>query len=66
MNDFKITKQAIAELMALRKLPNCPNMFSVKEVFELAVAHDFLKLADWVFSDTKSYSNFILTGKREV
>ncbi len=40
------------------------NMFDAKAVFELAVAKDYYELADFIFSYTPHYSNFILTGKR--
>lgn len=54
-----------AQLMELRKHPQCPNMFDAKAVFELALSLDFYELADFIFMDTKSYSAFILTGNRE-
>jgi hypothetical protein len=64
MSETKITDTIFEQIMAIRKLPNCPNMFDVKAVFELAIAHDFYELADFLFMDTKSYSNFIITGQR--
>ena len=39
------------------------NMFSVKDVFEIAVEMGFGELADFIFTDTKRYSNLILTGE---
>jgi hypothetical protein len=64
MSEQKITDTIFNQIMELRKLPNCPNMFDVKAVFELAIAHDFYELADFLFMDTKSYSTFIISGKR--
>jgi hypothetical protein len=59
-----LSDKVFEEIMVLRKLPNCPNMFDIKAVFELAIAHDFNELADFVFSETACYSAFILTGER--
>jgi hypothetical protein len=61
-----VTDEVYEEIMQLRKLPDCPNMFSVREVFELAIANDLYSLADFVFMDTNTYSNFIITGKRHI
>ena len=60
-----MTDEVFDEIMALRKLPNCPNMFDVKAVFELALEMGFDELADFIFTDTSRYSAFILTGERE-
>ncbi|MDR1409132.1 MAG: DUF5049 domain-containing protein [Oscillospiraceae bacterium] len=40
------------------------NMFDVKTVFEIAVREGYYLLVDFVFTDTKRYSTFILTGNR--
>jgi hypothetical protein len=64
MSETKITDTVFEQICELRKLPDCPNMFDVKAVFALAMKHDFYELADLVFSDTKAYSTFILTGQR--
>jgi hypothetical protein len=61
-----VTDEVYEQIMELRKLPDCPNMFSVREVFELAIANDLYSLADFVFMDTHTYSNFIITGKRHI
>jgi hypothetical protein len=60
-----MTDEIFEQIMELRKHPQCPNMFDTKAVFELALSLDFYELADFIFTDTKSYSAFILTGKRE-
>ena len=39
------------------------NMFDAKTVFEIAVEMGFHELADFIFMDTKAYSNLILTGE---
>jgi hypothetical protein len=41
-------------------------MFDVKAVFEPAIANDMLTLADFIFENTYTYTNFILTGKRHI
>jgi hypothetical protein len=64
MFELKITDTVFEQIMELRKLPDCPNLFDTKAVFELAVRHNFYELADLVFSDTRAYSAFILTGER--
>jgi hypothetical protein len=64
MPEQKITDTVFNQIMEIRKFPDCPNMFSVREVFELAMKHGFYELADFIFTDTKAYSSFILTGER--
>ena len=39
------------------------NMFDVKKVFEIAVSEGYNELADYIFSHTSEYCNFILTGE---
>ena len=41
------------------------NMFDIKAAFEIAVEMGFNELADFIFMDTKAYSNLILTGEIE-
>lgn len=41
------------------------NMFDTKAAFEIAVKMGFHELADFIFMDTKRYSNLILTGELE-
>jgi hypothetical protein len=61
-----LTDEVYEEIMQLRKLHGCPNMFDVKAVFELAVANDMLTLADFLFENTYTYTNFILSGQRHI
>ena len=58
-----MTDKVYEEILTLLKLPNCPNMFDIRAVFELALEHD-MDLADYVFCETEAYCNFILTGQR--
>jgi hypothetical protein len=64
MSELNITDTVFEQIMELRKLPDCPNLFETKTVFELAIKHNFYELADLVFCDTRTYSAFILTGER--
>jgi hypothetical protein len=38
-------------------------MFDAKAAFEIALEMGFGELADFIFMDTKRYSNLILTGE---
>jgi len=60
-----MTDKVYEEIMALRKLPNCPNMFDIHAVFELALKQNFDDLADYIFEYTDKYSSFILSGERD-
>jgi hypothetical protein len=61
-----VTDEVYEEIMQLRKLPDCPNLFSIREVFELAVTNDLYFLADFLFENTYTFTNFILTGRRHI
>jgi hypothetical protein len=66
MNNFPyISDELLAEIVAVQKSAET-NMFDVKAVFEIAVRDGHDLLADFIFTDTKRYSAFILTGEREV
>jgi hypothetical protein len=54
----KIRKQ----VLAIRELPGCPNMFDAVRIQRLAFENDFYELADFIETDVKAYANFILTG----
>jgi hypothetical protein len=49
-----LTDKIVEQILAVRATA-ATNMFDAKAVFELA---------DFIFTDTKAYSTFILTGKR--
>jgi hypothetical protein len=59
-----ITDTIFAQVMEVRKHPQCPNMFSVNEVQRLAFDLGFYELVDLIQTDKKAYSAFILTGER--
>ena len=58
----KVSAKVVEEIMALRKLPDCPNMFDTRAVQRLAFEHDFYHLVTFIESDAKAYARFILTG----
>jgi len=60
-----MTDKVFEEIQAMIKLPQCPNMFDIPAVFELALECGFDSLADYVFHSTSSYSAFTISGKRE-
>ena len=51
------------QIMAIRKSGET-NMFDSKAVFQIAIREGYDELADFIFSHTPHYSNFILTGQR--
>jgi len=53
-----------AQIMEVRSSGES-NMFDVKAVFEIAVREGYSELADFIFTDTKGYTEFILHGNRE-
>ena len=52
------------QIMAVRATGRA-NMLDIQAVFEIAFEFGFMELCDFIFMDTRSYSNFILTGERE-
>jgi len=50
------------QILELRNLPDCPNMFDTNAVQRLAFDHGFYNLVDFIESDRKAYAEFILTG----
>ena len=59
-----MTDTVYDQAMAIRATGKV-NMFSLQEVFELALQMNFDELADYIFSSTEAYCNFILSGERE-
>jgi len=51
------------QILTIRTLPDCPNMFDVTAVQRLAFDNGFYELVDFIETDRKAYSTFILTGK---
>ena len=55
----------VDEILQIRKLPDCPNMFDTHAVQRLAFDNGLYNLVDFIETDRKAYSQFILTGNRE-
>lgn len=53
------------QILALRSLPDCPNMFDVRAVQRLAFDHGFYDLVNFIEIDRKAYATFILAGRTE-
>ena len=53
------------QILALRTLPDCPNMFDVRAVQRLAFDHDFYDLVNFIETDRKAYVTFIFTGRAD-
>jgi hypothetical protein len=51
------------QILELRNLPDCPNMFDINAVQRLAFDHGLYNLVDFIETDRKAYSEFILTGR---
>lgn len=50
------------QILELRTLPDCPNMFDTNAVQRLALNQGFHALVDFIETDRKAYATFILTG----
>ena len=55
--------EVVGQILKLRTFPDCPNMFDAHAVQRLAFDHGFYALVDFIETDRKAYSAFILTGK---
>jgi len=51
------------QILELRNLPDCPNMFDTNAVQRLAYDRGFYNLVDFIETDRKTYAAFILTGR---
>jgi hypothetical protein len=52
------------QVLELRKLYDCPNMFDVHAVQRLAFENEFYELVDFIETNRRAYSRLILTGER--
>lgn len=62
-----IPPEVVEQVKRIRLLPGICNMFSVKELFEFAMAQedDYYALCDYLFMHTHEYSRFIISGETE-
>ncbi|MCL2107042.1 MAG: DUF5049 domain-containing protein [Oscillospiraceae bacterium] len=59
-----MTDTLIQQIKTVAQTGRC-NMFSIQEVFEVAFELGFIEMCDFIFLDTRAYSNFILMGESE-
>jgi hypothetical protein len=59
-----MSDKVFEQIMAIRKMPDCPNMFDCNAVQVLANNHLMFDLVCFIADDKKAYAEFILTGKR--
>ena len=61
----KIPDKVVEDILKLRTLPNCPNMFDTNAVQRLAFDNEMYELVDFIETERKAYAHFILTGEKE-
>jgi hypothetical protein len=61
-----VPDEVVEEILAVRQLPNCPNMFDARTVQRLAYDNEFYALVNFIEENLKAYGRFILTGQREI
>ena len=61
----KVSAEVIDQIMSIRKLPNCPNMFDIHAVQRLAYDHDYYHLVTFIEENRDAYARVILTGDTE-
>lgn len=69
IDSFKIVSYIGDELLTQIKavqMSGRTNMFDTKAVFEIAAEEGYTLLMDFITSDKKGYSTFILTGNRDI
>ena len=60
-----MTDRIFEQIMAIRKMPDCPNMFDTTAVQALALDNELFELALYIEQRKHEYCNFILHGSRE-
>ena len=60
----KITETLVSQIMKIRATGRV-NMLSCNEVQRLAFEMDLYELVDFLETDSKAYSRFIMTGERD-
>ena len=51
------------QILAIRTMTGCPNMFDVNAVQRLAFDHEMYALVEFIETDRKAFVTFILTGR---
>lgn len=52
------------QIMAIRVMPNCPNMFDTAAVQRIAFDNEFYELTIFIEEHKREYCEFILHGTR--
>ena len=53
------------QILAIRTMPDCPNMFDVSAVQRFAFELGYYNLVDFTETDRKAYVTFVLTGRTD-
>ena len=61
-----IDAKVFEQIMAIRKHPQCPNMFDINAVMQLANAEGYYDLVVYLMDHRREYAQFILTGGRKL
>jgi hypothetical protein len=64
--DVAVPDEVVEDILKLRTLPNCPNMFDTIAVQRLAYENEMYSLVTFLETDKKAYSAFIISGERGV
>jgi len=59
-----MSDKVVEEILTLRTLPDCPNMFDLNAVQRLALDNGLYELVHFIETSRKEYAHFILTGER--
>jgi hypothetical protein len=62
--DSKVNDDVIAELLELRRHPNCPVLYDVKSSYEHSRALGLDALAEFIFAETGEYKRLIFAIER--
>ena len=62
-NIMPIPDEVREQILKMRTLPDCPNMFDVNAVQRLAFDSGFYAAVAWIEDNREAYAHFILTGE---
>lgn len=60
-----MTDEIYTQIMAIREMPDCPNMFDTTAVQRIAYENEFFALTLFIEEHKREYCEFILYGTRE-
>jgi len=53
------------QILAIRTMPGCPNMFDVSSVQRFAFENSYYALVNFIETDRKAYVTFVFTGRSD-